>query len=166
MLYPPTHPQLQRSQGGRGCGVPDGEARCVLVVAARSKGPVALGPVIPLIIQSTHAFESAVTARLADAITKPGRVSGRLELLYRGSWTPACSSGFDDRAAIVVCKQVGSLAGGPGQSHLRAHHSSFFPAGVHTAAPGHIWSSCGRRSIRARDRRCPAKEHQLCRHRI
>ncbi|PRW61121.1 deleted in malignant brain tumors 1 -like [Chlorella sorokiniana] len=51
--------------------------------------------------------EQPVTVRLADALTKPGRVSGRLELLHQGSWTPACSSGFNDRAAKVVCKQLG-----------------------------------------------------------
>lgn len=48
-----------------------------------------------------------MTARVVNATSVAGRVSGRLELLHKGSWKPACSSGFSNAAATVVCKQVG-----------------------------------------------------------
>lgn len=49
---------------------------------------------------------AAVTARLVNATGVLGRVSGRLELLRQGAWAPVCSSGFNNLAAAVVCKQV------------------------------------------------------------
>lgn len=54
---------------------------------------------------------AAVTARVVNATSVAGRVSGRLELLHKGSWKSACSSGFNNAAATVVCKQVGGSWG-------------------------------------------------------
>lgn len=48
----------------------------------------------------------AETVRLVNATAATRQWSGRLELLYRGSWTPVCKSGFDIAAATVVCKQA------------------------------------------------------------
>ncbi len=49
---------------------------------------------------------AAVTARLVNATGVAGQVSGRLELLWQGSWVPVCRSGLNNIAATVVCKQV------------------------------------------------------------
>lgn len=48
----------------------------------------------------------AVPARLVKAAKSAAGWEGRLELLYKGSWLPACSSAISAETASVVCRQV------------------------------------------------------------
>ena len=42
--------------------------------------------------------------RLADGLTER---DGRVEICYGGVWGSICNDGWDDRAASVICRQLG-----------------------------------------------------------
>ncbi|PNH03041.1 Neurotrypsin, partial [Tetrabaena socialis] len=65
-----------------------------------------------------HLLDDAASIRLV-----PAGPQGRLELFYNGEWGTVCDDSFDDRAATVVCRQLG-YAGG------RAHWGAYFGEGT------------------------------------
>lgn len=134
---------VQRPQERRGRGLPDRETRCgqrSKTNGAQHARPAHLGANWPI------ASCPAATARVVNATSVAGRVSGRLELFHQGTWKPACAAGFSNFAATVVCKQVGGWwANGDLGSEVKCWGmhvpSSAAQAACWWAAP-HRWCSC------------------------
>ena len=49
--------------------------------------------------------------RLVSRVDVNGFASGALQVLCKGAWGAVCTSNFDDRDALVACRQLGFTAG-------------------------------------------------------
>lgn len=50
-------------------------------------------------------------ARLVSRVDVNGYVTGTLQVFFEGAWGAVCGSNFDDRDAMVACRQLGFSGG-------------------------------------------------------